>query len=382
MRVAAVAAALVGCSLVAPQSVDAQLARPKIDTVGSKVVRVMNPGPTAWADTNGWKLVLERTIQPKEGEPGELQRPSTVLRTSKGQFVVSDVGAPSISLYDASGRFIRLLGRAGAGPGEYRNPAIALDHDTLVIQDGRLGRVTRMTLDGKVTSSFLAKSNSGGMGIDLDGTGRVPVPVFDGKSRYWAFYSAAGKALDSLKLPEASPTQQWSFGTEGGYGSQSIPYGSYNLYRLLRDGLVLYGNTGSHQFLITRNGRDTVRIFGRSGVLGTLIPDSLRESAFKQATQNPALRAVAKASDIPKRHTVWSGLHEDGSGNFWIFSGSYWDSAHRFDVYTRDGRYLGAVPLAFSSAQVAVLGDRIGVIDTDADDLPRIRIYRIDRRGK
>src|SRR5690606_36019662 len=41
------------------------LAEPVIDTLGNGVIQVTNSGPTAWADTNGWKIVLEREIRPE-----------------------------------------------------------------------------------------------------------------------------------------------------------------------------------------------------------------------------------------------------------------------------------------------------------------------------
>ncbi len=382
MRLAGVVATLVGLSLTAPLVANAQLSRPKIDTVGGHVVRVMNPGPTAWGDTNGWKLVLERTIQPKEGEAGELQRPYPVLRTSRGQYVVGDQGATAISLFAANGRFVRSLGRAGAGPGEYRNLNIALFNDSLIIQDGQLKRVTVMTLDGKVVRTFPAYTNSGANQLDIDEKGRLPVGVFDGKATSWAFFTLSGQALDTMRLPEAAPVAQWSYDIQGGHASSSIPFRPNNLHRLLRDGSVIYGSTGTYLFFVTRNGRDTVRMFGRNGVVGLPIPDTLRQSIFDRVTQDPGVRSVAKATDIPKRYTLWSSVGEDNAGNFWVRTGSGWVSSRELDVFARDGRFLGAVPLPFESSNVTILGDRIGVIDADADDLPRIRIYRIDRRGK
>ncbi len=51
----------------------------------------------------------------------------------------------------------------------------------------------------------------------------------------------------------------------------------------------------------------------------------------------------------------------------------------RFEVFTHDGRLLGSVtaPFTWSSPNITFLGDRIGVIDADDNDLPRIRIYRV-----
>lgn len=382
MRLAAVVAALTALQLATPAALDAQLSRPKIDTVGSHVVRVMNPGPTAWADTNGWKLVLERTIQPKDGEPGELQTPFTLLRTSTGQFVIGDVRAPDVSLFDASGHFVKKLGRSGEGPGEYLSPFIALFRDTVVIEDPRLNRVTLMTLDGKFVRSFPATSNSVGVPLQLDGAGRVRVPMYGRNVQSWNLFSITGESLGSIRLPVAAPPQEWRYSGKGGSGSYSIPFGANNSHRLLRDGSMLHGSSGKYELLLSRTGQDTARVFGRSGVSGGSIPESLRDSMFKRYTRYPEVRAIAKISDIPKTYPAWLSLHEDSSGNIWVLADGRYDGHHRFDVFTGDGRFLGSVALPGESGNVAVEGDRVAVIETDKDDLPIIRIYRIDRRGK
>ena len=40
---------------------------PTIDTLAGGVIHVKNTGPTAWADTNGWRWVSVATINPAEG---------------------------------------------------------------------------------------------------------------------------------------------------------------------------------------------------------------------------------------------------------------------------------------------------------------------------
>lgn len=388
MRLAAVTAALLAVPLIAPTAASAQLARPKIDTVGGHVVRVMNPGPTAWTDTNGWKLVLERTIQPKDGEPGELANPFTVLRTSTGQYIVGDLQPSTITLFGQDGRFLRTLGRRGEGPGEFRVALIGLFRDTLLIQDTKLHRVTLMTLDGKAVRSFPAKSYSCCDDVAVDASGRIRIPTYfaaAGRSAaaWWMFYSTTGRLLDSLRPPETATTTQWKFSSAGGFGMQSIPFAAYNTQRVLKNGNLLVGFNGVYQLFELRRSGDTVRIFGRAGVAANPIPTELRDSLFKLISgSNPGLREVAKLSDVPKQYPFWSSVHEDGSGNVWVLTDGRYEGPHQFDVFSHDGRFLGTVPLPFTKGAIRVLGDRIGVIDTDDNDLPRIRIYRIDRRGK
>jgi hypothetical protein len=94
-------AALAGLMLLVSRGAEAQrLTRPTIDTVNHHIVRVMNNGPTAWAGTNGWKLVYERTVQPAEGSPGMFSNPTDAHLLPDGKVIeVEDArgsGAPVV----------------------------------------------------------------------------------------------------------------------------------------------------------------------------------------------------------------------------------------------------------------------------------------------
>ena len=118
---APVAVVVLAFGLVGRGQAQSRLAKPTIDTVNHHIVRVMNSGPTAWTDTNGWKLVYERTVQPAEGTTGVLENPGGILLLNDGRLLEWDFRTPAINLYDARGSFVRRLGRAGAGPGEFRS---------------------------------------------------------------------------------------------------------------------------------------------------------------------------------------------------------------------------------------------------------------------
>ena len=65
-----------------------------------------------------------------------------VVRLQSGSLVVNSNAAPR--LYDRTGRFIRSLGRSGAGPGEYRQVVRVgrLTGDTIATFDNMLGRIS------------------------------------------------------------------------------------------------------------------------------------------------------------------------------------------------------------------------------------------------
>ncbi|MES2124235.1 MAG: 6-bladed beta-propeller, partial [Gemmatimonadota bacterium] len=109
---------------------------PTIDTLPGGIVRVRNTGPTGWADTNGWKLVLEHTFAIPDGSPGQLNNPSGIVADSKGNIYVLDSKPATIKAYSADGAFLRTIGRDGSGPGEFRQwGMLTIARDTLVQHD-------------------------------------------------------------------------------------------------------------------------------------------------------------------------------------------------------------------------------------------------------
>src|SRR6185312_16863036 len=131
------------------------LATAQVDTLPGQVIRVRNTGPSEWTDTNGWKLVLERTIQPASGSPGELVHPAVVAATSGGDVLVLDSKPAVIKRYSADGTFLNTIGREGSGPGEFHDyGGLYVARDTLLHQDAEQTSVSAYGIDGKFIASW------------------------------------------------------------------------------------------------------------------------------------------------------------------------------------------------------------------------------------
>ena len=363
-----------------------RLAKPTIDTVNHHIVRTMNSGPAAWTDTNGWKLVYERTVQPKDGSPGALGEPYHALLLADGRLIVHDEKPKAIHLYDASGRFVRNLGREGEGPGEFRDINPALFHDTLVLQDPKLARGTVMTLEGKAVRSFPTVCCQFGPPVSVDDRGRLRVLASlkgpDVSRSQWMYFDLSGKRVDSLVAPTAVKPMVWQQKTANGSTTFYVPLAPQNSYAYLHDGSILYGSTGRYELMLSRNGRDTIRIFGRSDIKPIPVSSAVRDSQFHRIVdKNERARAVASIGDIPSTYPLWGSVDEDGDGNFWVWRSTGRGLPARYDVFNRSGAFLGEVAIPFGKGQVGSwTRDHVAVMDTDADELPRIRIYRIVRK--
>lgn len=347
--------------------------------------RLMNAKPVGWADTNGWRLVLERTVQPQDGSKAMLGDPQDVALLPDGRILVLDESPDRVLLFDAKGAFIRQIGREGDGPGEYRNPVMAVRGDTVVLFSGARGRATLLTLDGKPVRDFLTDTHHDGPPISVDtrnrlrvtGSRRVPG---EPSATQWVYFDLTGKKLDSIAPPVAVAPKIWRANIQGGIATTWVPLAPQTTTAFRNDGAMLFAANDRYEAVLTRTGRDTALVFGRTGVQAERVTAGYRDSLWANLMRNPYLKDVASKNDIPWTYAILNEMTFDGLGNVWASSGH--GKALRFDVFTADGRYLGAVPPPFRSFwRSSWQGQRVAVV-AEEDDAPVIRVYRIDRRGK
>jgi DNA-binding beta-propeller fold protein YncE len=88
----------------------------------------------------------------------------------------TDVAAPNlvgrISVFDRSGKLLRIIGKAGTGPGEFRTPH-ALEFDSrgrLVVADRHNHRIQILTKEGEFLAEYGAFGRVSGLAIDRNDT--------------------------------------------------------------------------------------------------------------------------------------------------------------------------------------------------------------------
>lgn len=114
-----------------------------------------------------WHVTERATIQGKD--KGGFTRVSGTRLVSTDQLVLADASLCQLAFYDLDGKLLRVAGRCGSGPGEYRNPVLLPGPrgDSLVIHDMILGRVTLLDLEGKLGRSFRLSGLGEGPGMGL-----------------------------------------------------------------------------------------------------------------------------------------------------------------------------------------------------------------------
>jgi hypothetical protein len=369
--------------------------QPVIDTLPGGIVRVHNLGPTRWADTSGWKLVLEHTIAPGQGQPGELSDPRDIVSDSRGRiFVVDRDPDIVIKVFGADGSYLMRFSRRGSGPGELEAAALMITQDTLVIHDSRLARTSIFTTDGHFVRVWPSScclhrallATRGGVvpipgAIAPDTTGGSTSRMFAGAGAIRHLLD--GTTRDTLLFPDEPEAPTWRVGAKPNVSINTIPFTPGLVSRFAPDGSFIWGFQGRYQFVISRTGRDSVRLFDYTA---TPVPlaDSLRREAMDEYTRaDRRLEGVATLQDIPGHYPLWSSLAVDGDGNIWVLLPGPRGEGDHWHVFTPDGVLLGTVPAPFDAVRRTYWStDRVYQIATDpVTDLPEIRVWRITRGG-
>lgn len=159
------------------------------------------------------------------GTPGGLGIPGAIAALPDGGIVVLDqrgLEGPVVHQYDASGQWVRRLGRRGSGPGEYRMPVhLAAAADGSVLLDDLLGRrlllyPTSSDAQGGEARSFplipagrgtvLRAAENGGWFVQVaTGEGPNASALHDVEGYRWLHLDASGRISDSIAAPGLWP---------------------------------------------------------------------------------------------------------------------------------------------------------------------------------
>jgi len=374
-----------------------------VDTLANGAVRTISSAPTAPGS-----IALERLfdLQPPVDDSAELMDPRSVALADDGSVLVSESGAGHIKVFGPTGEFQRAIGRRGQGPNEYEVAFITVRGDTLLVQDPQVARLSRVLWR---TGEFLNSLRTGccyWAAINADDSGRVWVRTTgtapDTTFRYrQGFFrvSVSGASLDTffVYLPRDLPElPYWTLRGDRFEMSMSVPLQPQPYYTVEPSGHVLTGWSAEYRIRETRDGRDTVSIFGReSSPLSVPAAEKQRlvDERIAQQLENPGpggpdAAAYRKAFDvtlIPDQRPAYLDLAVDRLGRRWLQVPTDDSTRVRFDVFSHDGRWVDTVGVAAADwpreGIWASWGrDRVAVRLEDEDGRPLIRVFAIRQR--
>lgn len=373
---------------------NASAGKVKVDTLAGGIPRTVTTSPI---DSGRWSLVLERTVQPAEGTPGEFRNPGDLALADDGTLLVVDEKPVGVSVYDAQGAFLRVIGREGDGPGEFRMAYIAVRGDTLVVQDPRMQRATFFSI---VTGALLGQRPTVCCyfgGVSIDGAGRAVAPVMiqpDSVHPSAGFirFSLDGRALDTTRVPEhpRDPAKSWRVKEGKNLKFTMIPpLTARDIHTVDPRGGFLTGWSGDYMLRVTKNGGDTTALFGRPYVKvpvtaaekQAMIEERVQSS--KQWTAEASLREGFVADAIPNERPTFEQLSVDRAGRRWVRRSAADTTAVQYDLFDERGVWLDVVRVPANIWPHDVWDgyvwgrDHVAVTGEGEDGRPLIRIFKI-----
>lgn len=357
-----------------------------VDTLPGGILRVQNPAPSGWTDTNQIVFTEVQRIQPADGEPGELGDIMDMVVADDGSIFVTVNGPTRIDHFGADGSYLGPVGRQGSGPGEYQAVFLTWTAGHLVVNDPEIQRVSVFDPAGKYLRSWIGTCCIWRW-IGSDTLGRTYIPVIPGSDDHgmgWIRYDLQGTVIDTLwKAKPSEEGKYWEFHPSKNSTSRySIPYQPSVQDVPWTGGGVLLGDNGNYSLVLSRNGRDSALVFGRAWTPQP-IPVETRQARLESYTKrNEALKAVARLEDIPTTAPAFGDFQADAEHRIWVELTVPSDSTSTYwDLFTPAGVWLGTVRAPFRARQMVFRRGEVVVSTTDADDLPMIVRYRMTEGG-
>jgi hypothetical protein len=375
-----------------------------VDTLPGGVVRTMSARPV---EPGRWALVHARDLQPPELDPGELLEPRDVAIADDGSVLVSDTKPAAIKVFDRDGRLVRTIGGEGDGPGEHRVGYIAVRGDTLVVQDPVNSRAT--TFDWRTGSILVERRTAccywSPIGVNAAGEVFAPsiVSAPDTTLRNLQAYvrfSMGGTKVDTMfavERQDTPPTKSWEV-REGDriQMMMPVPFEPRAHFAIEPTGAHLTGFNADYLLRTSRDGRDTVALFGRAATPvsvpaseKTRIVDERVAAMRRGNPQGPSeqvLRIAFDPSFIPDRYPAFESVSVDRAGRRWVRLGGPDTTRVAFDVFDAEGRWLDSLSVKAADwtpnpwAPEAWSRDEVAVLIEGEDGRPLVRVFSIVRR--
>jgi len=403
---------------------------------GAEIVRTVGAGDARAT------LTEDLRIGAFDGAEHEtLARVFAVRPQEDGAFALVDGQALRIHYYAPAGSHVRSVGARGQGPGEFEGVSgvAPLPGGGLAVYDPRNRRVSLFSAGGDFQRSVRVPSTLSSTALNLlypahDGF-LIRVNVRDPGPRAGDPFQVAAVRFrmdsegqgDTLLIPilATDPTYHLSAEGQGRTLDSRVPFTAWPAWAWHPDGFWVAGTGAEYRLFFLDERGDTVRIFERETPAARVLAE---EAAERRQMTEANMRDVQpdwrwSGRGVPERKAYFRGLMVDGDGRVWVqrhteaerresppggpapttaggsgaarsgapaaadpfpfpaaarMAQAVWVEPVVYDVFARDGRFLGSVRPPPGFDFLAAAGRHVWSRETSALGVPQVARYRID----
>jgi hypothetical protein len=354
-------------------------------------VRIAESGAPVWTSRDAWQVEASPAadIGATQGDStAELSDVTGIERLSDGRIVIGNGDTHDLRFYDSTGHFLRRVGGAGAGPGEFRSLGrlFLLPGDTIVVSDVQLRRLTVFDSAGRlVRTSQLAAGTQGNPMVLLTDRTFLARPGFliqhgqSGVRRDSAWiirYDLQGALLDTVGRFIAGENFVYSEGKQSLGGP--LPYGKDSYYAARKGGFYFGSGDAPEVHAYDAHGRMTAIVrFHRPPA--AITDAHIAQLRLPDDSASALWNRVLASLDFPKQFPAYAGMLRDANANLWLkdFGWPPDETAEIWQVFDANSRWLGALDMPARFNLMRVSGDYLLGIARDDLDVEHVRVYRL-----
>lgn len=370
-----------------------------IDTLANGAVEVRNPRNGRWPGDQGWLLREDLRLGRVEGGEHDAFGEIRLYEVDRdGTIFILDGDAMEVRVFDAEGSYLRTLGRAGEGPGEFSQPwGLEVDGAGRIwVVDIGNQRYSIWSPGGRLVDEMRRYGNGNvapwpGTVLDDGRVIDVESRTVEGeRERRFVAYDEHGRALDSVPLP-AWERPTFVAETESSRTSASVPFSPHVVRAFSPDGTLWTGISEEYRIVHRRiTNPDTLRIIRKAydpvEVTGTEADAAVARLAWFERQGGTIDRRR-----FPATHPAYQDFFVDDRGYLWTLptlprddvvtqETLYAPRPPAFDVFDHRGVYLGRVEAPIPLRQPRVVGEHLYGVTVDELGVHYLVRFRIEGR--
>jgi hypothetical protein len=375
-----------------------------------KVPVIHSAAPKWTGSENAWKVSATPMLEigsADGADPYLFHNAMGVLKLSDGRIAVADMGSSQVRFYDSKGKHLKTIGRAGDGPGEFRQIAglRRMNGDSILVIEFERASVT--TADGKhvrvvrfpsIPSVAFARpsvwfSDASNISMDWPQGARRTGTWLDSVHTFLVDRNGA-----MVRPLGTFPAVTYAFKDEVAMPIQFAP--------------MLSITSGTNEFFVAYPETYRINGYGLDGKPTRVIsrawqPVPVTAADIKQygdgfvntlsegGSSSPQWRAFRQKrldqTTFAKQMPAFGSMRTDTEGNLWVQEGrpiinktgdgfsTVSTDPTRFDVFTPAGAWLGSVQTPPRFRVMDIGKDYIAGLYVGDEDIETIRFYRLTK---